>query len=62
MIIYFATLEFVKSKNVSDLIIGMRFVDFLAFSFPPTFPIFFNVAYSFALARLKHNNVLCTEP
>lgn len=50
------------SKDVSNLIIGMRFVDFLGFSFPPTFPIFFNVAYSFALARLKHNNVLCTEP
>lgn len=62
MVIYFATLGFVMSKDVSDLIIGMRFVDFLGFAFPPTFPIFFNVAYSFALARLKHHNVLCTEP
>ena len=62
LIIYFATLSFVKSKNVSDLIVGFRFVDFLGWAFPPTFPIYFNVAYSFALARLKHYGVLCTEP
>lgn len=62
MIIYLATLGFMRSKNISDLIVGFRFVDFLGWAFPPTFPIYFNVAYSFAIVRLKRHGVLCMEP
>lgn len=62
MIIYFSTIAFHKSKNVSDLIVGFRFVDFLGWAFPPTFPIYFNTAYSYTLVRLKNMDILCTEP
>lgn len=62
MIIYFATIAYTKNKNISDLIVGFRFIDFLGWSFPPTFPIYFNVAYSFAIVRLKSSGILCIEP
>lgn len=62
MIIYFATIAYMKSKNISELIVGFRFIDFLGWSFPPTFPIYFNVAYSFAIVRLKTSGIMCIEP
>lgn len=62
MIIYFATIAYMKEKNISNLIVGFRFIDFLGWSFPPTFPIYFNVAYSFAIVRLKSSGILCIEP
>lgn len=62
MILYFATIAYHKDKNVSNLIVGFRFIDFLGWAFPPTFPIFFNAAYSYTLVRLKNNGILCTEP
>lgn len=61
MIIYFATIVYMRSRNISNLIVGFRFVDFLGWSFPPTFPIYFNVAYSCAIVRLKRNGILCIE-
>lgn len=62
MIIYFATIVYMKSRNISTLIVGFRFVDFLGWAFPPPFPIYFNLAYSFAIVRLKSNGILCIEP
>lgn len=62
MITYFATIGFSKSRNLSDFMIGVRFVDFLGWAFPPTLPIYFNLAYSFAVVRLKNENILCMEP
>ena len=61
-IIYFATLSFMLSKDISNIIVGFRFIDFLGWSFPPTFPIYFNLAYSFALVRLNANEITGTEP
>ena len=29
MIIYFATIAYMKSRNISNLIVGFRFIDFL---------------------------------
>lgn len=52
-ILYLATLPILLSAKVIDLFRGFRFLDFLGWSFPPTFPIYFNLAYSFALARLR---------
>jgi cation-transporting ATPase 13A3/4/5 len=62
MILYFSTIAFAKSRNLSSQMIGMRFIDFLGWSFPPTLPIFFNLAYSFSVVRLKRNDVLCIDP
>lgn len=62
LIIYLGTFTLMRSENVSQLIVGFRFVDFLGWTFPPTFPIYFNVAYSFAIRRLKSREILCTEP
>lgn len=59
LIIYLATITYMKSKIASNLIVGFRFVDFLGWAFPPTFPIYFNVAYSFAIVRLKRSGILC---
>ena len=41
--------------------IVVRFFDFLAYSFPPAFPIYFNLAYSFCLVRLHRDGVIGTE-
>lgn len=62
MIIYFSTIALMKSKNISNIMIGFRFIDFLSWAVPPNFPIYFNVVYSFAIARLKNSGVLCIEP
>lgn len=61
-LIYLGTFTLMRQNGVSDLFVGFRFVDFLGWSFPPTFPIYFNVAYSFAIRRLKTNDIFCTEP
>lgn len=62
MIIYFITIAYMSSKDISSLIVGFRFVDFLGWSFPPTFPIYFNVAYTFSIVRLKNSGIMCIEP
>lgn len=60
IIIYFGTLPFMLSKDIVPLFIGFRFIDFFGWSFPPTFPIYFNLAYSFSLGRLRRKNILGT--
>lgn len=61
-IIYFATIRMLLDRDIETVIVVFRFIDFLGFSFPPTFPIYFNLAYSFSLARLAANNITGTEP
>ena len=60
MIIYFGTLSFMLSKDIIPLIIGFRFIDFFGWSFPPTFPIYFNLAYSLSLGRLRMKSIFGT--
>ena len=62
IIIYFATLPFLLSKNIIPLFVGFRFIDFFGWAFPPPFPIYFNLAYSFCLGRLRTKNIFGTEP
>ena len=62
IIIYFATLPFTLSRDIADIFVGFRFIDFFGWAFPPTFPIYFNLAYSFSLGRLRTKNILGTEP
>jgi cation-transporting ATPase 13A2 len=49
----------------NDIVVAFvvfRFLDILAWSFPPSFPIYFNLCYSLSLARLKKHNIFGTEP
>lgn len=62
LIIFFATINFHKQKNISDFMIGVKFLDFLAFSYPPTFPILFTLAFNLGLVRLKSNGIYCNNP
>lgn len=62
LIVYFATLNFTQSKDIDPIFVGFRFVDFLGWSVPPIYPIYFNLIYSFALIRLRANNVIGIEP
>lgn len=62
LIVYLATIRVTLSKDISDLFVGFRFIDFLGWSIPPLYPIYFNFLYSFALMRLKFNNILGTRP
>jgi cation-transporting ATPase 13A2 len=53
IILYLGTLPILFHAKITKLFRVFRFLDFLGWSFPPTFPIYFNLAYSFALARLR---------
>jgi P-type E1-E2 ATPase len=41
--------------------IFFRFLDFITYSFPAPLPIFFNLAYSFCLVRLRRDGIYGTE-
>ena len=62
ILIYLVTLPILLNANISTDFRVYRFFGFIGFSCPPTFPIYFNLAYSFALIRLKTKNILGTEP
>lgn len=62
IILYLATLGLMLRIPVPNDFIVYRFLDFLAWSFPPTFPIYFNLAYSLSLARMRKKNIIGTEP
>jgi len=40
----------------------LLFFLYITFCYPPAFPIYFNLAYSYSLARLKFKNIHGTEP
>jgi magnesium-transporting ATPase (P-type) len=61
-IIYFATLPFTLSRNISDLFVGFRFIDFLGWSFPTALPIYFNSVFSLSMRRLLTKDIMGTEP
>lgn len=49
-------------NNIIPTYIVFRFLDIIVWTFPPSFPIYFNVANTFALMRLKWRNIFGTEP
>jgi P-type E1-E2 ATPase len=61
IIIYLATLPHLLQKDVDDYMVVFRFCDFITYSFPAPFPIFFNLAYSFCLVRLNNNGIIGTQ-
>jgi cation-transporting ATPase 13A2 len=60
--LFIVTLPVMMNITIPKVFIGYRFLDFLAWSFPPTFPIYFNLAYSFSLVRLRRKGIVGTEP
>jgi P-type E1-E2 ATPase len=60
-LIYFATLPQLLSLDIDDIMVVFRFFDFITYSFPAPFPIFFNLAYSFCLVRLNRDNIIGTQ-
>jgi magnesium-transporting ATPase (P-type) len=59
VILYFSTL-YLMLGNVLELYVGFRFLDVIAWCMPPSFPVFFNLAYTFSLVRLKYKNIFGT--
>ena len=43
------------------MMIVFRFLDFIIYSFPAPFPIYFNLAYSCCLIRLNRDGIIGTE-
>jgi cation-transporting ATPase 13A2 len=62
VIIYLATLPLLLRLEIVPAYVVYRFLDFLGWTFPPPLPIYFNLAYSFALGRLRGKNINGTEP
>jgi magnesium-transporting ATPase (P-type) len=62
MALYGATLPIRLSVNIDQAIVLLRILDYLVSSVPPAFPVYFTVAYSWSLYRLKKKNILSTMP
>lgn len=62
MSLYGATLPIRLSANIDQAIVVLRVLDYLISAVPPAFPIYFTVAYSWSLYRLKKNDILSTMP
>jgi len=58
--VYLVTLPILLAANITPAFRVYRFLDFIGFSFPPTFPIYFNLSYSFALYRLRKKGIFGT--
>ena len=61
-VIFLATLPVILNVDIVPEFIIYRYLDFVGWSFPPIFPILFNLAYSFSLARLAYKNIYGNEP
>ncbi len=59
---YFASMQVFINAEIETLMIILLFFLFVTFCFPPAFPIYFNLAYSLCLARLKFKDIYGTEP
>jgi magnesium-transporting ATPase (P-type) len=62
VISFFACLPLILNLDIEPLFIVFEFFHFLASAAPPPLPIFFHVAYSFSLTRLKFKEISGTEP
>lgn len=53
MILYCTTLPIRLHANIDKAIVALRVLDYLVCSVSPAFPIYFTLAYSWSLYRLK---------
>ena len=61
-IVFSAMIPVMIYKKLQTRLIVMRFLDMVGWAVPPTFPIFFNICYSFTLYRLKKDKIFATDP
>jgi hypothetical protein len=61
VVVYLLTLGHLLSTNIETSMVIFRFFDFISNAFPPPYPIYFNLAYSFCLVRLQREDILGTE-
>lgn len=59
---YFSTLPIRLGVDINRFIISLRLIDYIVAAVPPAVPIYFTIAYSWSLYRLKKNNIICTIP
>lgn len=62
ILVYFGCLQVFIDAEIETSMIILLFFLFITFCFPPAFPIYFNLAYSMCLARLKFKDIYGTEP
>lgn len=62
MSLYGATLPIRLSAQIDKAIVVLRILDYLVSSVPPAFPIYFTIAYSWSLYRLKNKEIFSTMP
>ena len=60
-LVYVLALPQLLALDIDLTMIIFRFLDFITYCFPGPFPIFFNLAYSFCLARLNSANIMGTQ-
>ena len=60
--IYLVTLFIPLRIDIEPIFLVFKLVDFLASSAPPPLPIYFNMAYSMSLFRLRFKDISGTEP
>ena len=61
LVLYLATFWMMFDLQIQASMIVVRFFDFITYSFPAPFPIFFQLAYSFCLVRLNRDDIVGTE-
>ena len=57
LVVFFSTLFILLRIDIEPVFVFFKFIDFLASSAPPPLPIYFNLAYSLALVRLKRRSI-----
>ena len=62
MALYGATLQIRLNAQIDQAIVLLRILDYLTSSIPPAFPIYFTIAYSWSLYRLKKKQIFSTMP
>lgn len=61
LILYAGFLTVMLDRNIEKIMIIFKFLELITYSLPAAFPIFFNLAYSFCLMRLRQDGIYGTE-
>jgi len=62
IILFLCTVKIKLDSNIDRSLVWLSVINFLLNAIPPAFPIYFTMAYSWSIYRLKQNNVLTTMP
>jgi len=62
IILFFATINIKLSANIDRPLVWMGILNFILSAVPPAFPIYFTMAYSWSVYRLRSHKILTTMP